>query len=55
VDTAGIAVPVRYIHTPAETAAKSDILLARDLLIRFLEADADQLADREPRGGSGNE
>ncbi|MDR1603950.1 MAG: M20/M25/M40 family metallo-hydrolase [Gracilibacteraceae bacterium] len=39
VATAGIAVPVRYIHSPAETAAKSDILQACDLLVRCLEAD----------------
>ncbi|MDR1962132.1 MAG: M20/M25/M40 family metallo-hydrolase [Gracilibacteraceae bacterium] len=40
VPTAGIAVPVRYIHSPAETAAKSDIIMARDLVVRCLEADA---------------
>ncbi|MDR0434601.1 MAG: M20/M25/M40 family metallo-hydrolase [Gracilibacteraceae bacterium] len=41
VPVAGLAVPTRYIHTPAETAAKADILLARDLLVRCLEADMD--------------
>ncbi|MDR1070850.1 MAG: M20/M25/M40 family metallo-hydrolase, partial [Gracilibacteraceae bacterium] len=39
VATAGLAVPTRYIHSPAETAAKADILMARDLLIRCLEAE----------------
>ena len=32
-----ISIPIRYVHSPVEMAAKSDIKNSKDLLIKFLE------------------